>query len=399
VSDRDEWTIRTVESIGEVEADAWDACAVPPGRPRNPFLTHAFLHALEASGSAVPDRGWQPFHLLLEDPEGRLAGAVPLYVKGHSRGEYIFDYAWADAFHRAGGRYYPKLLSAVPFTPVTGPRLLVADHAEPREAIEARLVEGALEVARRTRVSSLHLNFLPADQWERLGGAGLLQRTDQQFHWTNAGYGSFDDFLASLSSKKRKNLKRERKQALEDDVTVEWVTGDALTEAHWDAFYRFYLDTSSRKWGDPYLTREFFSRIGETLADEVLLILARRGGRWIAGALNLIGSDALYGRNWGCIEEHRFLHFEVCYYQAIDFAITRGLDRVEAGAQGTHKVARGYLPVRTHSAHWIAHPGLREAVADYLDQERGWVAEDMAAIGAHSPFRVVADPEAVREED
>jgi predicted N-acyltransferase len=396
VSDRRSWTLRTIESIAEVDPAAWDACACPPGRPRNPFLTHAFLHALEASGSAVAARGWQPVHLLLEDERGTLAGAVPLYLKAHSRGEYIFDHAWADAFQRAGGRYYPKLLSAVPFTPATGPRLLAAGPEAGRAEIEAQLLQGCIEVAQRLHVSSLHLNFLPEAQWRRAETQGLLLRTDQQFHWHNEGYGRFDDFLASLSSKKRKNLKRERREALADGIEIEWVTGADLTEAHWDAFYRFYMDTSSRKWGDPYLTRDFFSRVGASMADEVLLIMCRRAGRWIGGAINFIGSDRLFGRNWGCIEDHRFLHFEACYYQAIDFAIARGLACVEAGAQGTHKVARGYLPARTHSAHWIAHPGLRDAVAEYLERERDWVAQDMEAIQAHSPFRIDA---AAREQE
>lgn len=384
----DSLVVRTVDGIGEVSAAAWNACAHPEGEPVNPFLDHAFLHALEASGSAVRERGWQPLHLLLEDPDGRVLAAMPLYLKGHSRGEYVFDQGWAEAFQRAGGEYYPKLLSAVPFTPATGPRLLAGGPAGDRDALRDLLVRGALRVAEELEVSSLHLNFVTRPEWDRLGEQSLLQRIDQQFHWYNHGYRSFDDFLAELASKKRKNLRRERRQALADGgVEIEWVTGSDLREHHWDAFHEFYLDTGARKWGTPYLTREFFSRIGEAMPDRTLLILCRRGGRYIGGALNFIGDEALYGRNWGCVEDHRFLHFEACYYQAVDFAIERGLARVEAGAQGGHKVARGYVPSATHSAHWIAHPGLRAAVAEYLERERAWVREDMNTVATMTPFR------------
>jgi len=379
--------IKVHHAIEDVPAAEWDACACPEGRPRNPFLTHAFLHAAEASGSAVPERGWQAAHICLEDDTGTLLAAAPAYIKAHSMGEYVFDQSWADAFQRAGGHYYPKLLSAVPFTPATGPRLLTRAEGEAGAVLRDQLVAGCLQAAQQLDVSSLHFNFLTRSEWERLGDLGLLQRMDQQFHWHNAGYGSFDDFLAELASKKRKNLKRERREAVENDIEIEWVTGADLTEAHWDAFYQFYIDTGSRKWGRPYLTREFFSRINESMAEEILLILCRRAGRYIAGALNFIGSDTLYGRNWGCIEDHRFLHFETCYYQAIEFAISRGLKRVEAGAQGAHKVARGYLPAATYSAHWIAHPGLKGAVAEYLTRERDWVAQDIEAVSEHSPFR------------
>lgn len=387
--------VRTLGGIDEVSADAWNACARPPGEPFNPFLDHAFLHALEASGSAVADRGWQPLHLLLEDPGGRVLGAMPLYLKGHSRGEYVFDQGWAEAFHRAGGEYYPKLLSAVPFTPATGPRLLAGGPSEDRDALRDLLASGAIRVAEELEVSSLHLNFVTGPEWDRLGELGLLQRMDQQFHWHNHGYRSFDDFLAELASKKRKNLRRERREALANGVEIEWITGSDLREHHWDAFHEFYLDTGARKWGSPYLTREFFSRIGEAMPERTLLILCRRAGRYIAGALNFIGDEALYGRNWGCIEDHRFLHFETCYYQAVDFAIEHGLARVEAGAQGGHKVARGYVPSATHSAHWIAHPGLRTAVAEYLERERTWVREDMEAVATMTPFRQSDRPEQV----
>lgn len=389
-------TIRTVGAIRELDAKQWNACAFPEGEARNPFLGHAFLLALEESGSAAPSRGWQPLHVVLEDGDGTLLGAMPCYLKGHSQGEYIFDHAWADAFHRAGGSYYPKLLCAVPFTPATGPRLLARGDPETRARTRELLLRGAIEVTDRVDASSLHLNFVTEAEWTTLGDLGLLQRIDQQFHWHNARYGCFDDFLAELNSKKRKNLKRERREALAQGVEIEWVTGADLREHHWDAFHAFYMDTGARKWGQPYLTRDFFSRIGATMAEETLLILCRRDGRYIAGALNFIGSETLFGRNWGCIEDHPFLHFETCYYQAIDFAIARGLKRVEAGAQGGHKVARGYLPCATYSAHWIAHPGLREAIREYLEREREWVRRDIEAVETHAPFRSEVDVDAIR---
>lgn len=378
---------RILDSIDRIEPAVWNACANPPGLPRNPFLRHEFLQALEASGSATARTGWQPFHLVLEDDE-QVAGVVPMYLKGHSRGEYVFDYAWADAWHRAGGDYYPKLQVSVPFTPATGRRLLARDD-DPD--IETALLDACVQAARQLDVSSLHITFMPETQWRRAEARGYLLRLDQQFHWHNAGYGSFDDFLADLSSKKRKNLRRERREARASGVEIEWVTGADLTEAHWDAFYAFYMDTGSRKWGSPYLTRRFFSLIQGTMADDVLLVLCRRGGRYIAGALNFIGSDTLFGRNWGCIEDHRFLHFEACYYQAIEFAIARGLKKVEAGAQGGHKVARGYLPEATYSAHWIADPGFRRAVADFLESERRYVQEEIDLVEHHSPFKATLD--------
>jgi predicted N-acyltransferase len=332
-----------------------------------------------------------PYHLVLEDDAQALLGVVPLYVKGHSRGEYVFDYGWADAYERAGGKYYPKLLSAIPFTPVTGPRLLARSDGDTSVAsLERTLALGCMEVARQLELSSLHLNFLLPEQMSALESMGLLVRTDQQFHWHNAGYQTFDDFLEALSSKKRKNLKRERRLAVEHDIDIEWITGRGLSERHWDAFYDFYLDTGGRKWGTPYLNREFFSLIGESMPDDILLIMARRSGRYIAGALNFIGGDTLYGRNWGCIETHQFLHFELCYYQAIEFAIAHGLAHVEAGAQGPHKLARGYLPQHTYSAHWIADRGFRDAVADYLKQERRYVDDEKAMIEQHSPFKTSA---------
>ncbi|MGO8840885.1 MAG: GNAT family N-acetyltransferase [Methyloceanibacter sp.] len=384
--------VRVSSRIADVPAAEWDTCArggdstAASGRPSNPFISHAFLEALEESGAATRATGWLPQHLLLEDAEVRLAGCMPCYLKSHSYGEYVFDQAWADAYDRAGGSYYPKLQSAVPFTPVTGKRVLIRegpDHTK-RESI---LLQAATTLAQRLDTSSLHVTFLTRDEWELAGRLGFLQRTDQQFHWRNEGYGSFEDFLGALSSRKRKTIRKERTDALGHGIEIEWITGADLTEAHWDAFFAFYMDTGTRKWGTPYLTRSFFSLIGETMRDEILLVLAKRTGRAVAGALNFIGSDTLFGRYWGAIEEHPHLHFEVCYYQAIDFAIAHKLGRVEAGAQGAHKLARGYLPVTTYSAHWIADPGLRRAVADYLKRERLAVAREIALLSEESPYR------------
>lgn len=373
---------RLHERIDAIDAGTWDACATSDGQ-FNPFITHAFLKALEDSGSVGGRTGWRPLHLEVTDAGG-LAGFVPMYIKGHSQGEYVFDHSWADALQRAGGRYYPKLQACVPFTPATGRRVLPV-RDEP--ALESLLFNAAAGVAEQTRVSSLHFTFLPESQWRRAGELGYLQRMDQQFHWHNAGYASFEEFLAELTSKKRKDLRRERRDALAAGIEVEWVTGSDLTEAHWDAFFEFYMDTGSRKWGSPYLTRRFFSEINRTLAEHTLLILCKRSGRYIGGALNFIGGDTLYGRNWGCTEFHPFLHFETCYYQAIDFAIARGLKRVEAGAQGQHKIARGYEPQATYSAHWIADAAFRDAVARYLVREREHVQADIAWVEEHLPFR------------
>ena len=380
---------RILHDIGAMDEAAWNRCANPAHAPYNPFLDHRFLAALEASGSVAAETGWQPFHIVLAPAEGGLdaaVGVVPMYLKAHSRGEFVFDGGWAEAFHRAGGRYYPKLQVSVPFTPVTGRRLLVADGA-PADQVERQLFAVAIEVAQRTNVSSLHFTFLPERQWRSAAAIGCLRRLDTQFHWRNNGYGSFDEFTAALSAKKRKNIRRERREALADGIAIEWLTG-TITEAQWDAFYACYLDTSNRKWGMPYLTRAFFSRVGETMGEHVLLIMCKRAGRYIGGAINFIGGQTLYGRNWGCLEDHRFLHFEACYYQAIEFAIAHGLTRVEAGAQGAHKIARGYLPCPTYSAHWIRDPRLREAVARYLGEERGYVRRDMDHIATqHSPFK------------
>lgn len=378
-------TLTVHDGIADIGAAAWDACAGPTG---DPFVSYDFLHACEASGSATLATGWAPRHLALRNETGTVLGVMPLYLKGDSQGEYVFDHSWADAFERAGGRYYPKLLGAVPFTPATGPRFLSHSDADATTVREA-LLQGALALVERLGVSSLHVNFPTGADWRAMGAAGLLQRQDMQFIWRNAGYATFDDFLAALSSNRRKTIRRERREAAAGlDIRV--LTGADLTEAHWDAFFAFYLDTGSRKWGRPYLTRDFFSRIGSTMADRIALVMAFRDGQPIAGALNLIGRDALYGRQWGALEEVPFLHFELCYYQAIEFAISRGLARVEAGAQGEHKIARGYLPSLVWSAHHIVHPGLREAVAHYLEGERPAVAAGIAELTAdQSPYRSV----------
>ncbi|MGB3500000.1 MAG: GNAT family N-acetyltransferase [Mesorhizobium sp.] len=354
------------------------------GPAYNPFISYDFLSILEESRTVGARTGWQPHHLRLEDETGRLTGAVAAYLKSHSQGEYVFDQGWADAFERAGGAYYPKLQASVPFTPATGPRLLCADDDD---TVRATLALGLKTVTDRLGVSSSHVTFAQANDIAALSATGYLVRTDQQFHWRNDGYGSYDDFLATLASRKRKALRKERAAAVENGITIDRLTGKDLTEAVWDDFFAFYMDTGSRKWGQPYLNRRFFSLIGERMAEDVLLVMARRDGRYIAGAINFIGGDRLFGRNWGCIEDHPFLHFEVCYHQAIDFAIERKLSVVEAGAQGEHKLARGYMPVTTSSAHYIAHPGLRRAVADYLERERQDVSEIGAYLEQHSPFR------------
>ncbi len=369
-----------IEAIGRT---VWDACAAPMG---DPFVSYDFLHACEASGSAAPAQGWAPRHLVLTREDGATAGVMPLYLKGHSQGEYVFDHAWADADERAGGRYYPKLLSAVPFTPVTGPRLMAAPDV-PADVAGGALMDAAVTLALRLGVSSLHVNFPIEDEVGRMTGAVLLPRLDMQYVWRNRGYAGFDDFLADLSSGRRKTIRRERREA-QAGLDIRALTGADLTPAIWDAFFGFYLDTGGRKWGRPYLTRDFFARIGETMADRIVMMTAFRGATPIAGALNFIGRDALYGRQWGATEDRPFLHFELCYYQAIDFAIRQGLSRVEAGAQGELKIARGYLPEKVRSAHWIAHPVLRRAVADYLDHERPAVEAEIEAIAtALSPYR------------
>jgi hypothetical protein len=378
--------VRLMGAITEIEAAAWDACAGAD----NPFVSHAFLAALEQSGSASPESGWAPYHLVIEDGAGGLSGVAPMYLKSHSYGEFVFDHAWAHAYERAGGRYYPKLQISVPFTPVPGPRLLA--RPGPRASrTRAALAAGCVEVARRLEVSSLHVTFCQEEEWRQLGNSGFLLRTDQQFHWQNQGYASFEEFLSSLASRKRKTIRKERREALASGVTIEALSGEGIEERHWDAFFRFYLDTGERKWGSPYLNRDFFRRLGETMAERVVLVMCARDGRYVAGALNLVGGDALYGRYWGCLEHHRFLHFEVCYYRAIDYAIEHRLGRVEAGAQGQHKLSRGYLPSKTYSAHWVRDEGFREALEGYLRQERTEVDFDIRLMGDHSPFRQEGD--------
>lgn len=375
-------TARVHASVAEIGREAWDALAAPTG---DPFVSFTFLDACEASGSAVPRQGWAGRHLTLEE-DGRLIGAMPLWLKGHSQGEYVFDHAWAQAFERAGGAYYPKLLSAVPFTPVTGPRLLVAP-GEDVDTVRAGLLEAAIELAQRMDVSSVHLNFSTTQEWDWLGAAGLLKRQDMQFVWRDRGYGDFEGFLAALSSGRRKSIRRERREA-QAGLDIHSLKGDNIKSEHWDAFFAFYMDTGSRKWGRPYLTRDFFDRIGATMADRIALVMAFDDGTPVAGALNFIGRDALYGRQWGALVDRPFLHFELCYYQAIDFALAHGLGRVEAGAQGEHKLGRGYLPERVHSAHWIAHDGLRRAVADHLEGEGMAVDAEMSMLRREgSPYR------------
>ena len=378
--------VQVSRRVAEIGREAWDGCAGAPAYLGNPFVSYDFLDIVEEAGCAVERTGWGPQHLSVHDQAGRVAAVMPVYLKSHSQGEYVFDHAWADAYERAGGRYYPKLISAAPFTPATGPRLLVRPDVDRDEAWRI-LLGGGLALCERYEASSFHVNFPTQDEWSWMGGQGLSLRQGRQYHWENRGYGTFDDFLAALSSGRRKTIRRERRVA-QGEVEILALTGREITEDHWDAFFAFYMDTGSRKWGRPYLNRLFFSLLGERMADRVLLVMARREGRWIAGALNLIGDDCLYGRNWGCVEEIPFLHFELCYYQAIDFAISRGLSRVEAGAQGEHKIARGYLPSPVYSAHFIADPRLRAPVEDFLQREREAVEGEMEWLAdEYSPFR------------
>ena len=381
-------TVEVHTDIAEIGRDAWSACDDACDYAANPFTSFDFLHALEESGCVGGRTGWAPTHLSVDDAQGRVAGVMPLYVKSHSQGEYVFDHAWARAYMQAGGDYYPKLQCAAPFSPVTGPRLIVREDAD-RAAAMRTLLAGARTLCQRIGASSLHVTFPLEAEWRLMGEGGLLLRQDQQYHWINAGYATFEDFLGALSSSRRKTIRRERRDA-QAELEIVALSGAELTEAHWDAFFEFYMDTGARKWGRPYLNRRFFSLIGERMPERILLVLARRRGttRWIAGALNLMGRDTLYGRNWGALEQIPFLHFELCYYQAIEQAILRGMKRVEAGAQGEHKIARGYLPSPVYSAHWIADPALRTPVARYLDQERAAVEGEMAYLEAeYSPFR------------
>lgn len=401
--------VRVTTSLKTVPAGAWNACANPGALRQaispicepaaaagtgidldNPFVSHEFLRALEASGCVGGRSGWSPAYLLVEDGAGTLLAAAPSFLKSHSQGEYVFDQSWADAYERAGGRYYPKLQVAVPFTPATGPRLLVAEGPRAEEA-RAGLIAGLEALRDQAGASSVHVTFAQEPDIATLREAGYLERHDLQFHWSNEGFLTYDDFLATLASRKRKALKRERREALSAGITVEVLSGSELTEAVWDDFHSFYEDTGARKWGRPYLNRAFFSGVGAAMGERIVLVMARRAGRYIAGAINFRGANTLYGRNWGCIEDHPFLHFELCYHQAIDYAIAHGLARVEAGAQGEHKLARGYRPVVTRSFHHLADPGLRRAVAHYLTGERQQIAQAQEALAAESPFRKAGD--------
>ncbi len=372
-------TVRVAPSVGALPAGEWDALA----GASNPFVSHAFLTALEDSGSVGAGTGWSPLPLVIEDGAGHLLAALPAYTKDHSQGEYVFDHAWADAWHRAGGHYYPKLQIAVPFTPATGPRVLLADPG-----YAAPLLHAAETLCLRHGFSSAHATFIEPDQLPLFEQAGWQPRSDIQFHWLNRGYASFEDFLGALSSRKRKAIRKER-SAARQGVEIRALSGAQIRSEHWDAFWLFYQDTGARKWGSPYLTREAFDLLGERMGQRILLLLAFEHGRPIAGALNFIGGEAIYGRYWGCLVDKPFLHFELCYYQAIDAAIARGLARVEAGAQGGHKLARGYEPVRTWSMHWIADPGFRAAVRDFLERERLGIAQEQLFLGERTPFRKI----------
>ena len=369
---------RILSAAADMSAAEWNACAGPD----NPFVAHEFFTSLESSGSACARTGWQPTHIVVDDAAGVPIGIMPAYLKSHSQGEYVFDHGWGEAYERAGGAYYPKLQAAVPFTPATGPRLLLRDPAA-----APALLAAAETLVRQNQISSVHATFLTPEQQPLFEAKGWLMRTGEQYHWSNDGYGDFTDFLGALSSRKRKAIRKEREGALASGVEIVHLTGADIEEHHWDAFWRFYQDTGARKWGRPYLTRSFFSLVGAAMGDRILLMLALRGGEPVAGALNFIGSDCLYGRYWGSSEDIPFLHFELCYYQAIDWAIAHGLARVEAGAQGAHKLARGYRPVATVSAHYITDPGFRRAVADFVVREGEMVAADIEAQDMATPFR------------
>lgn len=383
-------TLETVESLSDIGEQAWAGLqggSKTEGNFYNPFVSYAFLSALEDSGSAEADTGWIGSHIVVRSAEGTLEAVLPAYLKMHSYGEYVFDHAWADAYERAGGRYYPKLQSSIPFTPASAPKLLTANKTDD-DLLRSLLAQGMQAVVDKLGLSSAHITFVSEDEAQLLEGHDFLTRHDQQFHWYNDGYSNFVDFESALASRKRKQIRKERRAALSNNgVKIEWLSGGDLSEEHWDAFFAFYQDTGARKWGQPYLTRSFFSLIGERMPDDIVLIMAKRDGRYVAGALNFRGSDALYGRNWGCTEHHPFLHFEVCYYQAIDYAIAHNLDRVEAGAQGSHKLARGYQPAITTSMHYIPNPSFRRAVSDYLVGEREQVMFDAQYLEQRTPFR------------
>ena len=380
--------ITVVPELAQIGQEDWDACACPEaadgGRPRDPFTTYRFLSALEQSGSVGPGTGWQPQYLVARIA-GQVIAVAPMYAKSHSQGEYIFDHNWAHAYERAGGRYYPKLQIAVPHTPATGRRFLLRPGFE--EAGTAALVQGAVQLTDNNALSSLHVTFCTEGEVARAEELGLMSRKSQQFHWHKRDYADFDGFLASLSSRKRKNIRKERAQAQDFGGKIHTFTGDQIEPEHWDAFWQFYQDTGARKWGSPYLTREFFDHAQENLRDDIALVLAERDGRWVAGALNFIGRETLFGRYWGCTEHHPFLHFELCYYRAMDFAIAHGLARVEAGAQGEHKLARGYLPSPTWSLHWMRDPGFAAAVGEYLQAERDAVDEEISVLTDYGPFK------------
>ncbi len=386
MGDSERVLIRVETEISAIDPSGWDASANPDPATYNPFISHAFLSALEEAGCVSAEEGWLPQHLILDDGKGGVLGTMPCYLKSHSLGEYVFDHGWADAYERAGGQYYPKLLSAVPFSPVTGRRLLVPPSEDASDR-EHALASAAVTLTNRHDVSSLHINFLTKSEWERIGNLGFLQRTDQQFHWQNEGYESFEEFLATLTSRKRKALRKERREALSSGIEIDWIYGSDIKEHHWDTFFEFYMNTGRRKWGSPYLNRTFFSLLSAKLKDRILLIFCRRGDHYIAGALNLIGGDTLYGRYWGCLEQNRFLHFETCYYQAMDYAIAHGIKHIEAGAQGAHKLVRGYLPKTTYSAHYITDPNLRGAIAEFLAEERRYVEMENNCLAAQSPYR------------
>ncbi len=379
--------------IADISGEAWDACANPDPARFDPFVSHAFLKALEDAGTVGGRTGWTPRHLVLKKAGAEdVIACAPCYAKTHSQGEYVFDHAWADAFARAGGDYYPKLQIAVPFTPVPGRRLLVNPMLGSEDG-EALLAAAAAQLVERSDLSGVHITFLSEGEWVRLGARGFLQRMDQQFHWANAGYATFDDYLGSLASRKRKTMRKEREQAV-SGLTIEWRRGNEITEADWDAFFAFYMQTGSRKWGRPYLNRKFFSLLGASaVGDRCLLMLAKAGTQPIAGSFHLVGGDCLYGRYWGAVEHRPFLHFEMCYYQAIDYCIQNGIARAEAGAQGEHKIARGYLPSRTYSVHYIADPALRRAIAEYLTRERAYVEAACEELAEYAPFRKGAPPD------
>ena len=375
--DSSELTLTLHRAIAEITPAEWDACAGD-----NPFVSHAFLSAMEDSGSASAKTGWLPQHVALRDAGGELLACAPAYAKSHSYGEYVFDHGWAQAFEQAGGRYYPKLQVAVPFSPVPGPRLLR------RPGVPAAAIAQGLEQAMAALgCSSTHITFCSEEDWVALGEAGWLQRIGVQFHWLNQDYADFDGFLAALSSRKRKSLKRERRAVAESGLTLQTLRGSEITARHWAAFHGFYRNTVDARWGSAYLTKTFWPMLGQRLGDRVVLMWAERDGKPVAGALNLLGEEALYGRNWGCDEEVPFLHFELCYLRAIDFAIAHRVSRVEAGAQGEHKIQRGYLPALTYSAHRIGHRGLSDAVARFLEHERPAILERMTELATLSPYR------------